>query len=93
MHIPPTGWAALVSGVLGILAQVFLKAPARIKDLYSGLALVLIGGIAFAAYALAAPPAGPFNEWVMNGIMWAFGPAGVGSLAGQLGVAPKSNSH
>lgn len=90
--MPNAAWAGLVALVVGYLAQVFFKAPARIKAVWSGVALIACGGIAFGAYALAVPPTHPTNQWIINGILWAFGPAGVASLAGQLGLAPATNS-
>jgi predicted benzoate:H+ symporter BenE len=89
-NLPPVAWADLnmaAIAVVGWLAQ-FAKAHKQIPTaLVQG---VLLGiGFAFYAYGHRDPAA---ENWLRDGIMWAFGLPGFASVAAGVKLAPQTDS-
>ena len=82
------GWEGTAALLMAMLGQ---QLKAR-KDFSTALAqwLMLVAGIGL--YALAKPPAPPFNEWVMQAITAGLALNGAATTLAAHGILPQTNS-
>jgi len=77
--------------LLGLGSQWALKAPAKVKD-YIGVVVALVACLG--AYAILHHVPGFYAQeaWWRAACVWSLAALGAGSVAGQTGAAPKTNS-
>jgi hypothetical protein len=78
----PVALAALVTGYVAQFGRAHPKVPAWTMD-----ASVL--GIGIGCYILAHPPLDDYSYW-RDALAFAFALPGIGSVAGHIGLAPKT---
>lgn len=82
-------WEKAVAIVLGYVGQHFKAKQGINTAVVQGVLAVVALGL----YALQTPPSQPYNEWLMDGIMWGLAAIGAASLSAGMGIAPKTDSQ
>ena len=80
-------WQAVTVILVGWVGQMVKG----FKNIPTPLTQFCIAIAAFSCYALATPFSGPFNVWVMNGIIWCLSTLGASSVLGNTPLALKTD--
>ena len=80
-------WEAFAAAAIAYAAQ-----WAKASNIDNRIVVIASGLIGIALYAVKVHPSPPFDQWIVNAIMWAMAVIGGASAAGHLGLAPATKT-